>query len=70
MVTVTLEKTLGPSIPTLSNDSYLQENQETTWTTCTLSMTCQIDIVKSNLFHHLIEITCFQKYINGLLTDI
>ena len=69
MVAATLGKNLGLPMPKRSNDSFLQENQEL-WTTGTLSMTCQIDIVKSNLFHHLIEITCFQKYINGLLTDM
>ena len=31
-----------------SNDSYLQENQEW-YTTCTLSMTCQIDVVNKQL---------------------
>ena len=36
-----------------SNDSYLQENQEL-YTTYTLSMTCQISAVISNLFFHLI----------------
>ena len=68
MVEATLGKTLGPPVPKLSNDSYHQENQEL-YTTCTLSMTFQTDVVKSNLFHRLIEIACFQKHIDDLLTD-
>ena len=69
MVPATLGKTLGPPMPKLSNDSNLQENPEPC-TTCTLSRTCLIDVVKSNLFYHLIEITYFQKHIDGLLTDM
>ena len=46
--------------------THLKENQES-YTTCTLSTTCQIDVVKINLFHHVIEITCFQKHIDDLL---
>ena len=39
---------LGSPMPKWSNDSCLQENQES-YTTCTLSMTCQIDVVNKQL---------------------
>ena len=44
MVAATIGKILEPPMPKRSNDSYLQENQEPE-TTCTLSMTWQIDVV-------------------------
>ena len=44
MVAATLRKNLGPPMPKRSNASYLQENQELQ-TKCTLSMTCQINVV-------------------------
>ena len=56
-------------MPKWSNDSYLQENQ-VLQTTCTLSMTYQINFVNSNLFIHLTEITRFQKHVDGLRTDM
>ena len=37
-------KNLGPPMPQRGNESYLQENQELQ-TTCTFSMTCQINVV-------------------------
>ena len=61
MVAATPGKNLGPQMPKWSNDSYLHENQEPE-TTCTFSMTCLIDVVISNLFLHLIEITRFQNH--------
>ena len=69
MVAATLGKNLGPPMPKRSNDSYLQENQEL-YTTCTLSMTYQINVVNKQLVPPLIEITHFQKHIDGLLTDM
>ena len=48
MVAATLGKNLGPPILKWSNNSYLQENQELK-TTCTHSMTCQIDVVNKQL---------------------
>ena len=33
-------------------------------------MTCQIDVVNKQLAFHLIKIACFQKIIDGLLTDM
>ena len=48
MVAATLGKNLGLPMPKRSNDSFLQENQEL-WTTGTLSMTCQINVVKKQL---------------------
>ena len=48
MVTQTLGKILEPPIPKQSNESHVQENQEPQ-TTCTLSMTCEIDVVNKEL---------------------
>ena len=48
MVAATLGKNLGPPMPKRSNDSNLQGNQELK-TTCTLSMTCQINVVNKPL---------------------
>ena len=69
MVAATLGKILGPQRPRQRNESYLWENQEP-WTKCTLSMTYWTDVVSNNLFPHLIKITCFQKHVDGLLTDM
>ena len=56
-------------MPKRGKDSYLQENQELL-TTCILSMTVKLMLWISNLFLYLIEITHFQKYIDGLLTEM
>ena len=48
MVIATMGKNLGPPIPKWSDHSYLQENQELS-TTCTLSMTDQINFVNRQL---------------------
>ena len=69
MVAATLEKNLDPPMPKRGKDSYLQENQELL-TTCILSMTVKLMLWISNLFLYLIEITHFQKYIDGLLTEM
>ena len=58
IVAATLGKTMGPPMPKLSNNTHLREKQEP-YKTCTLSMTSQINVVKSNLFHHLTDITYF-----------
>ena len=47
-VTATLGKNVGPPMTKWSNVSYLQENQEL-YTTCTLSMICQINVVNKEL---------------------
>ena len=48
LAAATLEKNLGSLMSKRSDDSCLQENQELQ-TTCTLSMTCQIDVVNKQL---------------------
>ena len=48
MVAATPGKNLGPPMPKRSNHSYLQENQELQ-TICTLSITCQINVVNKQL---------------------
>ena len=48
MVASTLEKNLGPPMPEQINDTFLQENQELQ-TTCTLSVTCPINVVNKQL---------------------
>ena len=48
MMAATLGKNLGPPMPKQSNDSYLQENQESQ-TTCTLPMNCQVYVVNNQL---------------------
>ena len=48
MVEATHGKNLGPPMPEQSDDSGLHENEES-WTTCALSMTCQIDVVNKQL---------------------
>ena len=47
-VAATLGKNLGPPMPKQSDDSCLQENQESQ-TTCTLPMNCQIYVVNKQL---------------------
>ena len=48
MVAATLGKNLGPPMPKWSNDSCLQENQESQ-RAFTLSVTSQIDVVNKQL---------------------
>ena len=60
MVAATLEKILRPPMPKRSNDSCLQENQEKS-TTCTLSVTCQSDIVNKKLVLQLNWNNLFSK---------
>ena len=48
MVAAALGKNLGSPMPKWSNDSYLQKNQELQ-TTCTLSMSCQINVANKHL---------------------
>ena len=48
MVEATHGKNLGPPMPKQSDDSGLHENVES-WTTCALSMTCQMDVANKQL---------------------
>ena len=52
IVVATLGKNLGPPMPKLSNNSCLPESQGPQ-ITCTLSMTCQIDVVNKLTNRHV-----------------
>ena len=70
LATATLEKNLGPLMSKWSDDSCLQENQELQ-TTCTLSMTCQIDVVNKQLFplliHNINQLSVFKNILMAYL---